>query len=375
MNIDKVLKKEGIELISTLNSTKVSSIANKIAKKICSTFPEHNLNQNDIYAELSKVNMYFADFTTNTIGAKYYYKNKSIYFNRKYELKKLSDLSIHECIHFIQEKRNHNGNLNRFGLYCVNKLKPTGLALNEAAVQLMTVKATKAKPDYVKYYGLNLYTPSTEYYPIECALLNQIIYFIGSFPIFHSTLYSDDVFKTTFITKTNKKTYNFIEKSFDVLAEYEEHLSKLLYSLSHNNDSSIAEILNKKIDTTKKNISNLTLKIQETILKECFESELEKAKDLNAISSVKNKLLNFKKYLIETDNYDFYNLFSCEMLGKLDEKKAFIENYGIKLYTDETSQYLPILYNENYGISVFRRLYTKTKKVLQSLKKDYIKEK
>lgn len=374
MNIDKVLKKEGIELVSTLNSTKVNSIASKIAKRICSTFPEHNLNQNDIFAELSKVNMYFADFTSNTIGAKYYYKNKSIYFNRKYDLKKLSDLSIHECIHFIQEKRNKNGNLDRFGLYCVNKLKPTGLALNEASVQLMTTKVSKAKPDYVKYYGLNLYTPSTDYYPIQCALLNQIIYFIGTFPVFHSTLYSDDVFKTTLITKTNKKTYRFIKNSFDILAEYEETLSKLLYSLANNNDSSIAEILNKKIETTKKNISDLTLKVQETVLKECFESEINKAKDLGTISDIKSKLLNFKKYLIETENYDFYNLFSCEILGKLNEKKLFIENHGIKLYSDETSQYLPILYNENYGISVFRRVLTKTKKLLQNFRKNYIEQ-
>lgn len=375
MNIDKILKKEGIELVSTLNSTKTNSIATKISKKICSTFPEHNLNQNDLFTELSKINMYFADFSNTTIGAKYYYKNKSIYFNRKYNQKKLSDLSIHECIHFIQEKRNANGSLNRFGLYQVNKLNPTGLALNEAAVQLMTTKISKTKPDYVKYYGVNLYTPSPDYYPLECALLNQIIYFIGSFPVFHSTLYSDDVFKTTLITKTNKKTYKFIENSFDTLAEYEEHLSKLLYSLANNSDSSIAELLNKKIENTKQNIANLTLKIQETILKQCFESEVEKAKDLKTISDIKTKLLNFKKYLIETDNYDFYNVFSCELLGKLDEKKAFIENHGIQLYSNETSNYLPILYNENYGISIFRRTIAKTKKILQSIRKNYIEEK
>ena len=80
MNIDKILKKEGIELVSTLNSTKTKAIANKIAKRICSTFPEHNLNQNDLFNELSKVNMYFADFSNTSIGAKYYYKNQSIYF-------------------------------------------------------------------------------------------------------------------------------------------------------------------------------------------------------------------------------------------------------------------------------------------------------
>lgn len=368
MNIDKVLKREGIKLVSTINKSKINSISNKISKKICKTFPEHNINQNNLYTELSKVHMYFADFDNNTIGAKYYYKNKSMYFNRKYELKKLSDLSIHECIHFIQEKKNSNGSLSRFGLYCVNKIKPTGLAINEAAVQLMTVKVNKIEPDYVKYYGLSLYTPSPDYYPIECALLNQIAYFIGTFPIFHSTLYSDDVFKTTFITKTNKKTYNYIENAFDILSEYEDNLSKLLYSLSKNNDSTVAQDLNKKIEKNKKLISATALKIQETILKSCFETEIEKAKDINSLVNIKNKLLEFKKYLILTKDYNFYDLFCCDILGKLTQKKKFIENYGIKSYYDSQTQYLPILANENYGLSYFRKIYLKTKKLFSSTK-------
>lgn len=370
MNIDKVLKREGIELVSTINKAKIDSISSKISKKICKTFPEHNLNQKHLYAELSKVNMYFADFDNNTVGAKYYYKNKSMYFNRKYELKKLSDLSIHECIHFIQEKQNANGSLNRFGLYCVNKIKPTGLAINEAAVQLMTVKVNKTQPDYVKYYGLSLYTPSPDYYPIECALLNQIAYFIGTFPIFHSTLYSDDVFKTTFITKTNKKTYNYIESSFDILSEYEDNLSKLLYTLSKNSDKAVGEELNRKIEKYKKLISTITLNIQETILKSCFETEIDKAKDINELVNVKNKLLELKKYLILTNDYNFYDLFCCDILGKIDQKKDFIENYGIKSYYDSQTQYLPILANEKYGLSYFRKIYLKTKKLFSSAKSD-----
>ena len=30
-----------------------------------------------------------------------------------------------------------------------------------------------------KYYDINIFTPSPSYYPVECALLNELIYFIG----------------------------------------------------------------------------------------------------------------------------------------------------------------------------------------------------
>ena len=362
----KVLKKEGIELVSTLDENKVKSISEKVSKKICKAFPEHHLNQHDIYTELIKTNMYFADFNTNNVGAKYYYKNQSMYFNRSFSTKKLSDVTTHECIHFIQERRTRTGNISRFGLYNLKSLKPSGNAINEAAVQLMTVKANKTKPDYVKYFGLDFYTPSPDYYPIECSLLNQIAYFIGTFPIFHSTLYSDDVFKTTFITKTNADTYKYISASFDYIVDLEDHLSKLLYTLSNNNDSAIVQKLNEEIENTKGKLSQVILETQERIITECFNFELSNAKDLDALEEIKIKLLNFKKVLIQNDNYDFYNIFTNQMLGKIEEKENFINTYGIKSYIYEKNLYLPMIVNKNYGISLFTRFFTKLKKLAQS---------
>ncbi len=369
MNLDKVLKNEGIKLVSNLKPKKIDFIAHEISSKICASLPEHNLNKLLLYNELSKVNMFLADFVTSDVGAKYYYKNKSIYFNRKYSSKKLLELSVHESIHFIQEKRNPNGSLSRFGLYNLNFIKSTGLNLNEAAVQLMTVYINQTKPDYVKYYGLSFYTPSPDYYPIECALLNQIVYFIGTYPLFHSTLYSDDVFKNTFITKTNKKTYYFIESAFDTLANYEDKLSKLLYSLANNTDDNISKLLNTKIEQTKESISNLVLNVQELILQECFNSEIHNAKSIETINEIRNKLINIKKYLIQKENYKFYDIFSCEILGKLDEKEKFIKEYGIEYYFKQNNNYLPILVNQNFGISLFNKLLLKTRKMFSIQKK------
>ncbi len=50
------------------------------------------------------------------ISAKYFYKNKSIYFDSNVDLNQLTDVAIHECLHYLQEKRGKNGKLVKLGL-------------------------------------------------------------------------------------------------------------------------------------------------------------------------------------------------------------------------------------------------------------------
>ena len=71
----------------------------------------------------------------------------------------LSDINtpaVHECIHFIQELKSKNGRLLRLGLYNLEGVIHRGMALNEAAVQLMASVANGSKPDTVKYYNMEL---------------------------------------------------------------------------------------------------------------------------------------------------------------------------------------------------------------------------
>ena len=60
MNIKSELRKEGIEVISQLNTLKVNSIATNIAQKLVDTFPEQNINYHEIFMKLSRLNMYIA---------------------------------------------------------------------------------------------------------------------------------------------------------------------------------------------------------------------------------------------------------------------------------------------------------------------------
>ena len=79
MNIQPELKKEGIDVIKQLEPSTVNSIAKSIVKVLQNAFPEKNLDIKNLTSEISKLNMYVANLPEGC-SAKYFYKNKSIYF-------------------------------------------------------------------------------------------------------------------------------------------------------------------------------------------------------------------------------------------------------------------------------------------------------
>ncbi len=60
MSIKKVLKKEGIEIVSALDTLTVNSLARNIANSLFLSFPTLGLNVNELFISLSRLNMYFA---------------------------------------------------------------------------------------------------------------------------------------------------------------------------------------------------------------------------------------------------------------------------------------------------------------------------
>ena len=189
MSINSTLKKEGITVINSLSTSEINNIASNISEKLVNTFPEHNLNKSDLFISICRLNMYIADMPNDMAMAKYFYRNNSIYFSKNMNLEDLNTLAIHECLHYIQTSTNSRGKLLRLGLYNLENIPNTGMALNEAAVQNMAVETTNSELDTVRYYGMDLSTASPDFYPIQTALLNEIIYFTGSYPLYHSTLY------------------------------------------------------------------------------------------------------------------------------------------------------------------------------------------
>lgn len=361
MSTNSRLKKEGIEIVEQLDTLKVNTIAISIASKLCLAFPEHNLNKSELFTSLSRINMYIAKMPEDSAGAKYFYKNNSIYFNKEYDLDEMAKLAMHECIHYIQEFRDANNNLVKMGLY--NCTLNSGLGINEAAVQLMASEANMCPSTSETYYNVSLNTISPNYYPLECALVNQMAYFTGTYPLFHSTLNSNDVFKNTFILKSNKRAYNTIVKNIDLLLAYENDLNYFASELQYANKVSEIKLLNKLIASKKDTITSIFFKTQNLIIESCFISEFNNIRNLEDVKEYKNKLYNFKNIMGSNENYTFYNEFYRKIMESLEKKKEQIEQFGeINLFeTSENS--LVLVDNTKRALSFVSTFFVKIKKL------------
>lgn len=369
MSINSTLRKEGIRVIGQVKEQEINKIASNISSKLATAFSEHSLNETDLFNELSRLNMYIAEMPDDTAVAKYFYKNNSIYFNSTVDLSEINTLAVHECLHYMQESKNKHGRLLRLGLYNMEGLFYHGMAINEAAVQLMASIATGTPKDDVKYYNMELTTESPDYYPILTALLNEMIYFTGSYPLFHSTLYSNDVFKNTFALKSSYKVYAEIEKNFDLILSYETLLSNEIASLAeYSNDVdniSYIKKINSRIDDYKKIILEKTIETQNLIISNCFTSEFNSIKTMEDASNFELSLQTFRNVMINTKDYDFFDNYCADIVEKLGEKREFILKYGNILTIDSITKELSRVEEHTYGFQFFRKLFHKLKLIIE----------
>ena len=360
-----MIKKEGIEIKSQLNTFQINKLADIVSEKICITFPEHHFNQNDIKNILLNIKMYISQMPESSSIAKYSYKSNSIYLGNNIDFNNIDTLFIHECLHAIQAIKNTSGKIVRIGLYDI--LHHKGEGINEAAVQLMASKAVSSDIDTVKYYNLDFETESPLYYPIETALINQIIYFIGSYSLFHSTIHGNDIFKNTFIAKCSKELYDKIEKNFDLLIHYETVLSNYYtkMSLLKKDSSKINNIIN-KITVTKNNIVQITLETQNLIFENCFNREFDLIRDKDSLDTFQKRLYAFSKLLISNESYDYYNNYYIKMMNKLEEKREFIKEHGKITQLSCLQTDLININKDIYGISFFKKLFEKLKLLFEN---------
>ena len=264
---------------------------------------------------------------------------------------------MHECIHFIQS------------INCSEKMGlcdfSSGLAINEAAVQLMASEANMEQASEVKYFDITLNTISPNYYPLECALLNQITYFTGTYPLYHSILFGNDIFKNTFITKFGKKAYNYLVKNLDKLLTFEDELNMLAMELSYANSPRKIKSLNKFIEIQKTEISNLFYKIQNYIIKACFTHEFNTIRNSTDLYEFKQMLYNYKNIIGSSDSYTFYNDFYCKSMEALEIKKAQVQKFGeINLFAEECKA-LTIVGSTKNAFNFFHTFVSKLKKLFK----------
>lgn len=234
MSIETDLRKEGIEITAKIDTLKVNSLAKNVAHKICDTFPDLALNENNLFIKLSRLDMYKAKMPEGMAEANYFYKNTSIYFNDHIPNEELEEFAIHECIHHLQEVKDKRNYLVKMGLCDYTEFKVYGLGLNEAAVQLMASKINNIPKEYVKYFGISFETISPSYYPLECCLVNQLAYITGEDVLFESTLNSNNNFKNIFSELTSPKTFMAIQNAIDSILNCEEEIIKINNRIARN---------------------------------------------------------------------------------------------------------------------------------------------
>lgn len=326
MGINYLLKKEGLEEIKKLDTLHINQIAKNISEKLCESFPDLHLSQSDLFVSISRLDMYTAKMP-DSASAKYVYNKNAIYFDNNLNLSDINTLAIHECIHFLQELYDNKGKIVRLGLYDLHS--KVGLALNEAAVQLMASIATKNEEDSVTYYGINLSSISPEYYPLECAILNQMIYFTGTYPLYHSTLLSNDIFQNTFSSLSSKEVYFEISRRLDKMLNAETEIAILTHKISTFDGSEEKfRYLNKQLESKKQHIQKLFLSIQDLIIDKCFTKMFNEIKTFNDIREFQNTLYNFKDLVVTTPDYTYYNDYYRKIMKDLAFKRDQLIKYG-----------------------------------------------
>ena len=355
MGITFLLRKEGLENIKKLDTMQINKIASNISEKLCNALPNLNLSQSDLFMQISRLNMYTAKMQENCTSAKYVYGNNSIYFNENLNLDKMDVPAIHECIHYLQETKDLRGKLVKLGLYDLNT--QIGLAINEAATQLVASKIQSSEKENVTYYGLSFLTESPEYYPIECALINQMLFFTGDEALYFSTLYGQSTFENSFSNACSKEIYTEIATSFDKLLNLETDLAILSQKLETEDISSKVKLLHTQIENQKKQITNIAIKTQNKIFSSCFRKRLSGLTTLEEIKSFESQLNEYKKLLINSNNNASYNKFCNKILIDINAKKGQILKYGRVLEISQAyNTSLPIV-SANNKISKLQTLF------------------
>ena len=327
MSIDSDLKKDGITIIEPLDASTIHTIAKNVSEKIVSTFPNFGFNLDTLYNRFSNLPMYIANIPEGMSEASYFYKNSAIYFRDGMGLGDLEKFAVHELIHHLQEEKNSKGNLIRLGLCNFKGSKVEGMALNEAAVQLLASNILGNTFENVTYYDITFSTISPNCYPLLCNLVYQMAYITGEEVLFDSTFNSNDHFKNKFSALCGEKVYSHLSSLFDKILNTEEKII-ILNNKQQNDNLSVAksQAIYNKISDLKKQLKYTYFSAQELIIKSYFSTVFKTLITSVDLDRFRKKLYNFQELIGTTTNYSFFNSYYISMMENLDNRYDILSN-------------------------------------------------
>lgn len=363
----KKLKQYGIYNIKMLDTLTINSISAKLSKSLEKVLDTYLIDKNNLFIKLSRINMYYADFDEIHISAKYIPEYKGIFLKQDIDTENLDSSVLHECIHFLQSHFDEKDELISMGLIEKCKFsKDLNIALNEAATQIVASNVLGEKPSSVTYFDMYFSTPSENYYPVETAILKQMMFFTGSYPLFYSTILGNNIFEETFKTITSENVFRFVSKNLDNLMFFQDEMSKLYIKKSKpKTPTFIKNYIKKRIDIIKLNIQNTILNIQDSIYQNCFNNLLNKIQSLSDCEDIKSQLSSFSNLLIQKeDEYSYSNYLNFASFV-LAEKEKQLKLYNVVLDDNliiKEESYLPV---SNKPILFIKNMFNKFKLFLE----------
>lgn len=355
-----------LDTIEEIDKLKVNEIAKKISEDIFAELQEYNISKEELYEAITKVNMFKVKFKDDICG-QYYYQTNSIYLNDNFDINKRDSSIYHEIIHYLQTEFGKNNNVLRMGLLKFSKIFKIkkGEALNEGAVQYIASMIAKTKPKNIKYFNLEFTTPSSNYYPIETAIIRQMMYFTGTYPLIYSTLFSNDIFEKTFSCIATQEAYNDIDKQLKKVIQLQENVSKIYLKL-YDKDIRENEKVNclNNIKKIKDIVREKTLDIQKIIYVNAFSNSLENIHNLADIENLKNSLENFQNYIIQFEGNTAYLEFKEIINKELNRKAEYLHAYGNFALALKVKQEIINLPKVN-NINIFKVMMNKVKILME----------
>lgn len=322
----KNLGNTGIEVIEPLEEEIIVDIVNQVSTRIMTAFPDNKLSYLDIYKTLLDTPMYYARIPKGLSKANYYYKNSSIYFSDRVDLSEVDEFIFHECIHRLQERKDKKGRITRIGVCEVNELSVKATALNEAAIQFVTVKAFNMPEKQLNIYNITL--PSrTEYYPIITNIISQLAFLLGESALIDSTINGNEDFKLVIIDNIGENEYRFIEKSLNDILRIKSEISDIQNNMQLKDKWEGTEnIKYLEIEKKSKNIKNIYFDIQNKIYTSYFENLLKRTENDLEVNMILEKLKDYEDYIGVAEDNIAFNLFYSDFTKRAEKRINELKN-------------------------------------------------
>lgn len=299
INIKRELKNIGIKPIEELSVQERTNIAEKVATKLVS-LEVQGLTHNEILEKLFGAKMFTAQMSNNLGKVSYFYKNRTIYFDKNLSLGNIDENILRECIHYLQDKREKKEKLKRMGICTFEQYKVRGMALNEVGISYISNKLLN-KQDKNKTF----------------TLLKQILLITGEDVFLDSIINNNNKFEEKFMEQTNSEIlYYKIQNTFDSMFDLEQIIKRLN---SEGRQSVNPQRYISKINMHKHTINTKFLEMQWEIYNRYFSRKIELIDQIPEIKDYKNEIFNFNQWLEISEEEQKYTNYATEKFERLNK--------------------------------------------------------